>query len=104
MTQKFHSCNSKDTLLAVDYQGGIAEPLEKDPKMLQMLLLRAAGDDDVIQVYKDEVQPAEYPVQSMYLWKVLPAFLRPKVIRRNSHSPNGVMMAVFGMSAACMWI
>jgi hypothetical protein len=41
---------------------------------------------------------------SIYLWKVLLAFLRPKVIRRNSHSPNGVMMAVFGMAAACMRI
>jgi hypothetical protein len=39
VAQKFHSSHSKDTLLAVDDQGGGAEPLEEDPKMLQMLLL-----------------------------------------------------------------
>ncbi len=62
MTQKFHSCYSKDTLLAVDDQGGIAEPLEEDPKMLEMLLFRVAGNNDVIQVYEDEVQTTQNPV------------------------------------------
>jgi hypothetical protein len=55
MAKELHSCYSKDTFLAVDDQGGIAEPLEEDPQMLEMLLFRAAGDYDVIQVDEDEV-------------------------------------------------
>ena len=35
-------------------------------------------------------------ILSMYLWNVIPAFLSPKGIRRNSKRPKGVMMAVLG--------
>ena len=37
--------------------------------------------------------------RSISRWKVLPEFLMPKVILVNSHRPNGVVMAVLGMSA-----
>ncbi len=36
---------------------------------------------------------------SISRWKVLPAFLMPKVMWVNSKRPNGVMMAVLGMSS-----
>ncbi len=55
VAKKLHSCHSEDTLLAVDDQGGIAEPLEEDSKVLYVILLGVAGNDDVIQVYEDEV-------------------------------------------------
>ncbi len=40
----------------------------------------------------------------MSRWKVLPVLRSPKVRRRNSKRPNGVMMAVFKMSAGCIGI
>jgi hypothetical protein len=33
-------------------------------------------------------------------WNVIPAFFSPNGIRRNSNSPNGMMMAVLGTSSS----
>ena len=42
--------------------------------------------------------------RSISRWKVFPAFLMPKVIRVNSNRPNGVVIAVLGMSPGFMGI
>ena len=41
---------------------------------------------------------------SIIRWKVCPAFRRPKGMRRNSHKPKGVVMAVLGMSVSARGI
>ena len=52
-----------------------------------------AGNQNVVYVDKHKGKARQYPVSC---WKDMPAFFRPKGMRKNSYSPNGVMTAVLG--------
>ena len=41
-------------------------------------------------------------MESIILWNMFPAFLRPKGRRRNSNMPKGVMIAVLQMSSSAI--
>ena len=74
-----------------------AQALEDELQMLCMLLAAGAGDENIVDVTETEVQTSQNLIHEPLVWA---AFLRPKGIRKNSNSPNGVVMAVFGMSSS----
>ena len=72
------------------------------PQMDLVFLFFSAADQDVIHVAKSTIFTRENMV--MRPCKVLPAFLIPNVILVYSKRPNGVVIAVFGMSSWFIWI
>ncbi len=54
------------------------------------------SNEDVINININEIQAMKYVVEeTLNVWA---AFFRSNGIWRNSNNPNGVMMAVFGIS------
>ena len=98
MSKVSELADTKDTLFPVDDHPVVRKEVEDLTEVRFMLLFGVAGDEDVIQVDKDERTPQRMP--SISLWNAWAAFLRPKGMRRNSQSPKGVMVAILGISAA----
>jgi hypothetical protein len=90
-----HGC--KLALLLIDDQSSCPEAVENLHHILLMLLHGLAGQNDVTYVDEDERTSDQHLVHH-------PAFLIPKGRGRNSKRPNGVMMAVLGISSGCIKI
>jgi hypothetical protein len=102
MAREIHLGNGESAFLEVDDQAGRLQPPENFFHILLMLLYGGAGYDDIVKIDESEGQPGQHPIHGP--WKVLPALRSPKVRRRNSKSPNSMMMVVFKMSAGCKGI
>ncbi len=59
VAQKLHLLHSKLTLARVQHQTELLQPVENQAQVLQMLLLRGAANNDVIEVYENKVQPCQ---------------------------------------------
>ena len=102
MSEKIQFANTKETLVRVDYNPMCGEALENNSQVLEVLFRSGTGDEDVVDVSIGKGRPQK--TWSMNRWKVCAAFLRPKGIRTNSNRPNGVVMAVLGMSSGATGI
>ncbi len=102
MAKKLHGGHSKNAILAFDDQSGVAEPMEENPEVLDMVLLWLAGDDDVIQVYEDKVQPTEHRIHVPL--EGVACVSEAKGCPQKLPQPEWRDDAVFGMLAACMRI
>jgi hypothetical protein len=81
----------------------LSQPEEELPEMPGVLLLVLAGHLQVVEVPEDRLEVSGGAVD-LFRWKVAPAFIKPKGIRKNSKDPNGVVIAVFCTSAGCIGI
>jgi len=80
----------------------LSQPEEELPEMPGVLLLVLAGHLQVVEVPEDRL---EVGGGAVYLpLEGGSAFIKPKGIRKNSKDPNGVVIAVFCISAGCIGI
>ena len=96
--QGIQGCGPQTDTLLVDDDSILLQSLQNHPEVTEVFFRAAAGDEKVVDVRVAEVSPLS--TWSINLWKVWAAFLSPKGILVNSKSPNGVVMAVLGMSSS----
>jgi hypothetical protein len=88
----------KETLVRVNNQAVLVQGGENRFQVPPMGRLVGASYQNVVQVDKSKGQVDQNRIHEPL--KRHPALRRPKGMRVNSKSPNGVMMAVLAMSAA----
>jgi hypothetical protein len=80
----------------------LPEVREELPEVDGVLLRVIAGHVHVVDVGEHHLQVGD--ALSTFRWKVAPAFMNPKGIRRYSKAPKGVVIAVFCILAGCTGI
>ena len=94
MSQKIDFGNGKLALAKVEGQAGSSEVAKDLPQVVLVLLSAAAGYQNIVYVYKDEIQAFKNLVHKPP--ESHSGVFQADGICRNYHNPKGAMTAVFG--------
>ena len=106
MVKDVDAVDAEDTLGLLDDRTMLREAFEERAKVGFVICLVFAGDKDVVKIDEDVLEALRDPIREV-LEGLSGVLQSEKRIQMNSHSPNGVLMAVLVTSSVdfgiCMY-